>query len=426
MHVIVIGAGLAGLTTAYYLQRDGAQVTVIDRAAGPGLETSFANGALLHPSLVEPWNSPGVFWQVLRWIGREDAPMLLRAKAIPGLLTWGPRFLRNSTPERFALNTQKNLRLAIYSLQLMQQIREQTPIRYEHQARGLIAVFRSEAMQRQMLHAAEALARHGLAFRPLDQAGLLSLEPALAPIAGQLVGGIHYPTDEGGDAHLFCRELTRVLEQGGARLRFGLSADSIHAQGRRISHIQCAGESLQADAYVLAAGSYSPLLARSAGLSLPIRPGKGYSITMPRGRAAQAAPRIGIIDADLHAVVVPVGEDRVRVAGTAELAGYDLSIRPQRIENLKRLLERMFPRFAEKMTSGDFLPWTGLRPMCADGVPILGATRLDNLFLNTGHGHLGWTLAAASGRLVADSVVRRAPSAAVAVDPADYSLQRFA
>ncbi|HWS69523.1 MAG TPA: D-amino acid dehydrogenase [Steroidobacteraceae bacterium] len=419
-HVIVVGAGLAGLATAYYLQRDGARVTVVDRAGGPGLETSFANGALLHASLVEPWNSPGVLWQILRWLGHEHAPMLLRPRAIPGLLSWGPRFILNSTRRRYDANTQKNLRLAIFSLGLMRRLRIETPISYQYQSRGVLAVFRTATLQTLALRRCEELGRHGLSFRPLQRDALIDLEPALGPIGERLVGGIHYGTDEGGDAHQFCVELARVLKEGGAELRFGTAVDAIHHAKGRIHHLVCGGEEMAADSYVLAAGSYTPLLARHVGLSLPVRPAKGYSITMPRSRAPAAAPRIGVADAHLHAVVVPVGDDRVRVAGTAELTGYDLSIHPQRIENLKELLRRMFPAFAAQLQEGDFTPWAGLRPMSADGVPILGATRLSNLYLNTGHGHLGWTLAAGSGRLVADVIARRAP----ALNMRDFELAR--
>lgn len=419
-HVIVVGAGLAGLATAYYLQQDGARVTIVDRADGPGLETSFANGALLHPSLVEPWNSPGVFWQMLRWIGHEHAPMLLRPRALPELLSWGPRFILNSTRRRHDANTRKNLRLAIFSLQMMRRLREQTPISYQHQSRGVLALFRTTELQTQALRAAEELAGHGLSFRPLQRDALIDLEPALGPIGEHLVGGIHYGADEGGDAHQFCVELARVLEEGGADLHFGIAVDAIHQSKGRIQHLACGGRKMAADAYVLAAGSYTPLLAGLVGLRLPVRPAKGYSITMPRSRAPAAAPRIGVIDAQLHAVVVPVGDDRVRVAGTAELTGYDLSIHPQRIENLKMLLRRMFPVYADQLKESDFAPWAGLRPMSADGVPILGATRLSNLYLNTGHGHLGWTLAAGSGRLVADAIARRVP----ALNMRDYELAR--
>jgi D-amino-acid dehydrogenase len=419
-HVVIVGAGLAGLSAAYYLQREGLQVTIVDRAAGPGLETSFANGALLHASLVEPWNAPGILWQLLKWLGREDAPVLLRARALGGMLSWGPHFIRHSTVRRFHANTQKNLRLAIYSLQMMRRLREETPISYDHQARGLLAVSRDERIRAQMLQGAETLVKNGLQIRALDRRGVLDLEPALEPIGPQLLGGIHYPDDEGGDAHRFCAELARVLRDGGADLRFGVRVKSIHATRGRIDHLVCDGGAISADAYLLAAGSYTPLLARQLGISIPVRPAKGYSITMPRSLAPRAAPRIGVVDAQLHAVVVPVGEDRVRVAGTAELAGYDLSINPRRIANLKMLLRQMFPDYERHVQDADVSAWTGLRPMAADGVPILGASRYPNLYLSTGHGHLGWTLAAGSGRLVADVVLGKE----AALRTADYALSR--
>ena len=421
MRVIVIGAGLAGLTTAWYLQRDGAEVTVLEAEGGPGLGTSFANGAMLHPSLCAPWNAPGLFWQVLRWLGREDAPLLLRPRALPGLAGWGLEFLRQSVPERFARNSRRNLALAILSLGEMAQIRAATPLSYGHQARGLLSVFRSEAARTARLAEMELLAEHGLPLRVLDRDALVGLEPALAPIGSQLVGGIHYGADEGGDAHRFCAELARVIAAGGATLRYGVRVQRLLRQGPALRAVQLAGEELRADAYVLAAASHSVALAASAGLKLPVRPVKGYSITMPRAVAPAAAPQIGIEDGELHTVAVPVGSDQLRVAGTAELTGYDIAITRSRVDNLLGLLRRLFPVYAAALGPDDVRPWAGLRPMCADGVPLLGACGLDNLFLNTGHGHLGWTLAAGSARLVADRIAGRAPPLAAE----DYALARF-
>ncbi len=421
MRIIVIGAGLAGLTTAWCLQRDGAEVTVLERAAGPGLGTSFANGAMLHPSICAPWNTPGILWQVLRWLGREEAPMLLRPRALPGLIGWGPGFLRNSVPDRFVANSRKNLRLAILSLGEMAVIRAAAPLDYGYQGRGLLSVFRSERVRAARLAEVDPLAADGLPLRVLDRDALVALEPSLAPIGDELVGGIHYMADEGGDAHLFCAGLARELTAHGARLRFGLAVERLVRREGRLEGVVAAGEMLSADAYVLAAASHSTALAAAVGLKLPIRPVKGYSITMPRAVAPAAAPLIGIEDSELHAVAVPVGDDRVRVAGTAELAGYDLAINPARIDNLRGLLMRLFPRFAEALGPTDISPWTGLRPMCTDGVPLLGVTGIGNLYLNTGHGHLGWTLAAGSARLVADMIAGRAPP----LEAADYSLARF-
>ena len=421
MRIIVIGAGLAGLTTAWYLQRDGHEVTVFESAPGPGLATSFANGAMLHPSICSPWNTPGIFWQVLRWLGREDAPMLLRARALPGLPGWGAAFLRNSAPDRFVANSRKNLRLATLSLAEMAAIRAAAPLAYCYQGRGLLSVFRNERVRAARLAEIDPLAAAGLPLRVLDRDALLALEPSLTPIGGELVGGIHYTADEGGDAHLFCVGLARQLAARGAQLRYGTPVQRLVRRGVLIDGVQAAGENHRADAYVLAAASQSTALAAGIGLKLPVRPVKGYSITMPRSVAPTAAPLIGIEDSELHAVAVPVGDDRVRVAGTAELAGHDLAINPARIDNLVGLLTRLFPEFAGALRPGDISAWTGLRPMCADGVPLLGVTGIGNLYLNTGHGHLGWTLAAGSARLVADSMVGRQPPLAAG----DYALARF-
>ena len=421
MRVIVIGAGLAGLTTAWYLQREGADVTVLERGTGPGLATSFANGAMLHPSICTPWNAPGIFWQVLRWLGREDAPMLLRPQALPDLAGWGVGFLRHSAPARFAANSRKNLRLAILSLQEMAGIRAAAPIDYCYQGRGLLSVFRSDQVRAARLAEVDPLAADGLPLRVLDRDALIALEPSLAPIGAELIGGIHYTADEGGDAHLFCSGLAGQLAARGAQLRYGVEVERLVRRGVRLDGVVAGGELACADAYVLAAASHSTALAAAVGLKLPVRPVKGYSITMPRAVAPELAPLIGIEDSELHAVCVPVGEDRVRVAGTAELTGDDLAINPARIDNLRGLLARLFPRFAAALGPGDISPWAGLRPMCADGVPLLGATGIGNLFLNTGHGHLGWTLAAGSARLVADVMTGRAPPLAMG----DYSLARF-
>ena len=349
--------------------------------------------------------------------------MLLRSRALPDLLGWGLLFLRHSGPRRFAANARKNLLLAIYSLRLMRELREQTTLSYSYQGRGLLSVFRSAAAQTERMRDIDHLVAHGLSLRMLGRDDLLALEPTLAPIGDELIGGIHYAADEGGDAHAFCNELARVLRTGGAVLQCGVLASGFEMQGRRVRCLRIgeAGEELVADSYVLAAGSDSATLARSAGLALPVRPVKGYSITMLRSCAARAAPSIGIEDAELHAVVVPVGEDRIRVAGTAELAGYDLKINSRRIDNLQRLLARLFPRFAERLGPGDVQAWAGLRPMCADGVPLLGGTAIENLYLNTGHGHLGWTLAAGSARCVADQIAGREPQ----LSTREYSLGRF-
>jgi D-amino-acid dehydrogenase len=421
MHVIVIGAGLAGLSVAWYLREGGAAVTLLERNASAGMETSFANGGLLHPSMVEPWNSPGVLGFLLRNIGRADAPMLVRLRVLPGLLGWGARFIRASRADSFLATTRRNLMLARYSVELMGELRNVAALKYGAYARGSLQVFRTDQVARTTLEWVRQLADDGLDYRLLSAHELIALEPALAPIADSLVGAIHYPRDEGGDAHLFCRQLAARLQERGVAIRYDVGCKTLVREGRdEVVVVDSLGQRLKADAVVLATGSISPLLAKSIGLALPICPVKGYSITMPRTEGA-LAPHVPVTDPVLHIAVVPVGEDRIRLAGTAEFAGYDGKIDPPRISNLVQLLKRIYPHYAQELRSSDIAPWAGLRPMSADGMPLLGRTRIRNLFLNTGHGQLGWTMAAGSGRLVADVILNRKPE----IDPSPYALARF-
>lgn len=416
MRVVVIGAGLIGLASAYCLQRQGAQVTVLEREAGPGQGTSFANGALLHPSLVDPWNAPGVLGLLLRNLGRDDSPMLLRARALPSLMGWGLRFVRESSPRRFARNTQRNLELARHSLAQMAKLREDTGLQYHQYCRGSLSIYRDEAAAAAARTAAQG---HGMPFEWLDRDGLVAAEPMLADVAPQLAGGMHFREDEGGDAHVFCNALADVLRQRGVAIELGCAATGFDTAGANVHAVLAADRRFDADAVVLCAGVWSTALARRLQLRLPVRPAKGYSITLPVG--AGPAPRLPVVDHGLHAAVVPVGTDRLRVAGTAEFTGMNLSISPARVANLESLLRRIYPALAARTGAADIRAWAGLRPMSADGVPLIGGTHWENLFVNTGHGHLGWTLAAGSGQLVADIVAGRTGS----IDARDYAPDRF-
>jgi len=419
MRTLVIGAGLLGITTAYFLRRYGLEVTLLDRREGPGLETSYANGALLHASLVDPWNAPGALGQLIKWLGRADAPMLLRPRALPSLLGWGLEFLRESTPARHRRNTLNNLRLARYSLEMMAEIRDATAIEYGQALSGTLMVFRRQPELDTATETAELLAQQGVAFEVLDRDGVVAREPALDKAAPGLAGGIFYSGDERGDAQRFCAEMTRVGQDLGIDFRFNVSVDAIERQGRRVTAVRAGRETHAADVFVMAAGSYSEPLLRPVGLRIPVRPAKGYSITAHR--PSPRAPTVPVVDHDMHAAIVPVGNDRVRAVGTAEFAGFDLCIDPARLENLKTLLAELYPDYAAELAPEDFEPWAGLRPMCADGMPLLGRTPLENLYLNTGHGHLGWTLAAGSGKLVADLIAGAEPG----VSMHDFAPGRF-
>ena len=418
MKVIIIGGGLIGVTTAYFLMHRGHAVTVIDRQDGPGRETSFANGALLTPSMAEPWNAPGVWRVLLGSLLRADSAMQLRLRALPALAGWGVEFLRNSRAARFERNTLSNLRLALYSLKVMQSLRLQTNIEYGRAASGALRIFRSAAALERASLAAKRPLFEGLSCRILSTDATLELEPALAPIANQLTGAIHYEADETGNAYRFCVALSDYIRQRGVEFRFHTEVSSLEMRSARVMAVVGGRERFVADRYIVAAGSFSTPLLRHLGVHLPVRPVKGYSVTFD-GRSDQHSLRTPIIDDHLHAVVVPL-EGAIRIVGTAEFAGYDLSPNPDRIRNLKMLLHDILPR--QQIDSTAARSWCGLRPMSADGVPIIGPTPLSNLLVNTGHGHLGWTMAAGSAQLLADMMCGDIPS----IDPAPYFLKRFA
>lgn len=420
MNVVIVGSGLLGVSTAWALVERGAEVTVLDRAEGPGRETSFANGALITPSMADPWNAPGVLWRLLRWIGREDSPMLLRPRALPSLVGWGLQFIRYSDRQHYRDNTLLNARLALYSLRSLQELRQRISIEYAAGTVGTMRLFREPRELEAALEMVEWLAQHGVRSRTLDRTATIALEPALEPVALELAGAIHYPDDEHGDAFRFCEALSRHAAERGVRFRYNTTVIRLQARGERVTGVIGQSQSWPADAVVIAAGSYSPQLVAGLGIRLPVRPVKGYSITVPLD-SAQPRPRVPILDDTLHAVAVPLGNS-MRLAGTAEFTGYDRTVTATRVENLRVLLARTYPQIARAVAPEQISSWAGLRPMSCDGVPIIGPTACENLFLNTGHGPLGWTMAVGSGRALADLMVGRRPE----IDLAPYSLRRFA
>lgn len=400
--IAVIGAGLAGASTAYALCRHGAEVVLIDRESGPGEGASRANGGMLTPSMSDPWNAPGVWRDLLRWIGREDAPMLLRLKALPELAGWGLEFLAASTPVRFERAVALNARLGLYSLDVMQRWRENAPLRYDRAACGTLKFYRDTGAFRAGIAKARALAALGIESRPLNAGETVALQPALAPISEALAGAVHFPQDEAGDARAFVLALADAAGTSGLTCRWSCEVAEVLITGRKIAGVRLAdGETIEADAVVLATGARAAALARQSGVRLPIRPVKGYSITYPHqaGRAEEQLS-IPVIDDALHAAVTPLG-DRLRVAGTAEFSGFDGSLKPRRIANLEGLLRRILPAQAGELQALGGEAWAGFRPMHARGVPAVGPTPVTGLYVNAGHGHLGWTLAAGSAEALA-------------------------
>ncbi len=418
MKIIVIGAGVIGTSTAYYLARDGHQVTVLERAHEAGAETSFANGGLLTPSLSDPWNAPGVATKLLKFLGREDSPLLLRLKALPSLAFWGLKFLANSSPDRFRRNMAANSALSFYTLDVLDRLLADESLDFDYQTTGTLKVTRNSDALANTILLAEATQSLGVSFEVLDADGVVAAEPALAPIADKLAGGVRFPQDRFGDAAKFSRGLARAAEARGAVFKYGVSVEGFTRRGKAVSGVETSTGRHEADAVVLAAGSYSPKLARKLGFSVPVRPAKGYSCTISTA-GWNGAPRIPILDDDLHAVATPLG-DRLRLAGTAEFTGYDRSLTQGRIDNLLNFFRTTFPALADNLEGAELNEWAGLRPMCADGVALIGRSPIENLFLNTGHGHLGWTQSVGSGRLLADLIAGKAPG----IDPAPYRLDR--
>ena len=413
MRVIVLGAGVVGTTSAYFLQQLGHEVTVIDRQAAPGAETSFANGGQISVSHAEPWANPSAPLKVLQWLGKEDAPLLFRLRADMRQWLWGLQFLRECTPARTRHNIEQIVRLGTYSRDTLQQLRADTGIDYAQRSQGILHFYTSQKEFDGAQGPAEQMRALGCERHVISADAAVALEPALAHIRPQLTGATYTAEDESGDANRFTRELARLCEAAGVQFRMGHTVTALREAGGRIDHVEVTDaegrfQRLRADAYVLAMGAFSPLLAAPLGLRLPIYPAKGYSVTMPVKDAAMAH-QVSLTDDEFKLVFSrltgPDG-DRLRIAGTAELNGYNRDLNTVRCEAIVRRVEQLFPG-AGDTTQAQF--WTGLRPATPSNVPLIGATKMPNLFLNTGHGTLGWTHACGSGKSIARIVSGLAP-----------------
>jgi D-amino-acid dehydrogenase len=387
MRIAVLGAGVIGVATAWYLRQAGHDVQVIDRREGPGLETSFANGGQISADHAAPWAKPGVPLQALKWMTQEDAPLLFRLRADPAQWRWGLQFLRNCTAERYKENAARLQRLGRYSRAQLQALREDTGIQYDRAARGILVLY-----------------TEGRQFEPGMKTPdeCIALEPALATMKDRLVGGRMYPEDESGDAYKFTVGLAKLCEADGVAFDFAVDIKGFSREKEKITGIRTSKALIQADAYVLALGSYSSLLARPLGIDLPIYPLKGYSVTMPVRNPA-AAWTVSLSD-EAHKLVLSRMGDRLRIAGTAELNGYNTDINTVRCEAIVKRVMQLFPDAGDPLKA---TYWAGLRPATPDNLPCVGRSKYPNLFLNTGHGTLGWTHACGSGRMLADLVSGR-------------------
>lgn len=401
MKVLVLGAGVVGTTSAWYLARAGHQVTVIDRQPVAGNETSFANGGQISVSHAEPWANPHVFRHLLKWLGREDAPLLWRWRADPAQLAWGLRFLVECLPGRTQRNISAILAMAYYSRGRLQALRQELGLEYDHLERGILHFYTDRREFSAAIEAANLMRRFGLDRDTVDVEKCLKIEPALVDARSLLVGGDYTRSDESGDAHKFTLALAEQASRIGVEFRFGLNIERLATGGGKLAGVLVANEGaselLTADAYVVALGSYSPLLLKPIGIDLPIYPAKGYSATLTLAENTQA-PTVSLTDDEFKLVFSRLG-NRLRIAGTAEFNGYNLELNPVRCQVLISRARQLFPHLE---TVGEPKFWCGLRPATPSNVPYIGRSRFGNLWLNTGHGTLGWTMACGSAASLAD------------------------
>ncbi|MBA2401613.1 MAG: D-amino acid dehydrogenase [Bradyrhizobium sp.] len=416
MKVLILGSGVIGVTSAYYLAKAGHEVTVVDRQPKPALETSFANAGEVSPGYSSPWAGPGVPVKAIKWLLMKHGPLVIRPKVDPVMWLWLLKMLRNCTAERYAVNKRRMIPIAEYSRDSLRALRKEIGIRYDERDRGTLQLFRYAA---QLDHTADDIAvlkQYGVPFEVLDRAGCVAAEPALADVSDKIAGGLRLPQDETGDCHMFTQALALEAEKLGVRFAFNVGIEGLIADATRITGVATSNGVMQADAYVAALGSWSPKLLRPTGISLPVYPVKGYSITVPI-TDADAAPVSTVMDESYKVAITRLG-DRIRVGGTAEISGYSDKLYPARRATLDHSLTDLFPRGGD---IGKATFWSGLRPMTPDGPPVIGPTRYSNLHLNTGHGTLGWTMACGSGRVLADMLSGRKPD----IDVSELALTRY-
>ncbi len=417
MKIVVLGSGVVGVTSAWYLAKAGHDVTVIDRQPGPALETSFANAGEVSPGYSAPWAAPGIPMKAIRWLFMNRAPLIVKPRPDMAMLRWVLAMLRNCTDARYHINKGRMVRLAEFSRDQLMALRAETGIRYDERMQGTLQLFRSQKQVDSSGEDIEVLNKYGVPYQLLDRAGCINAEPGLAQSQHLFLGGLRLPHDETGDCHIFTTELARLAPDHGVTFRYNTVIDGLVSEAGRITGVKCGSETIRADAYVVAMGSFSPALVRPLGLRLPVYPVKGYSITLPVKDPAHA-PVSTLLDESYKIAITRLG-DRVRVGGMAELSGFNNHLPPRREQTLRASLTDLFPQGADTSAPSHF--WSGMRPMTPDGTPIIGATPYPNLFLNTGHGTLGWTMACGSGRLLASLISGETPP----IDPEGLGLSRY-
>ncbi len=417
MRIVVLGGGVIGVTTAFYLAKAGHEVTLIERRSGPALETSFANAGEISPGYASPWAAPDVPAKALKWLFMEHAPLILKLGPSPSMLTWLLRMLLNCTPRAYARNKGRMLRLATYSRDQLIALRAETGISYDERSLGTLQLFRTSRQLDKVAKDVEVLTRAGVPCEVLDRKGCVQAEPGLAHSAETVVGGLRLPGDETGDCFKFTTSLAQLARGMGITFRFNESIkDLIAAPGGAVEAVRTDRGVVGADAFVVALGSYSAGVLKRVGLDVPVYPVKGYSITAPIGNA-DAAPVSTVLDESFKIAITRLG-DRVRVGGMAEVSGFSTALPERRRRSLEHSVSGLFPGAAD-LRSASY--WSGLRPMTPDGTPIVGPTPYSNLFLNTGHGTLGWTMACGSARVLADLMSGKQPE----IPHEDLSVRRY-
>lgn len=416
MKLLILGSGVIGTSVAYYAARQGHDVIVIDRQPGPGMETSFANAGEVSPGYSAPWAGPGVPLKAIKWMLMRHSPLVVRPKFDPAMWRWMLAMLRNCTQQRYDLNKSRMMRLAEYSRDCLKALRADIGIGYDERTQGTVQLFRTQKQLDAAAMDVAILRDLGVPHEVLDRGGVLAHEPGLAHVRDKFVGALRLPGDETGDCFKFTQALAVQAADLGVKFRHGVAIEAIEVDGQRVLGVRTDAGYLQADAYVVAVGSYAAGLLRPIDIRVPVYPVKGYSITR-RIKDLARAPESTVMDETFKVAVTRLG-DRIRVGGTAELTGHDLRLREERRATLEHVVNDLFPGGSDPATTTF---WCGLRPMTPDGTPIIGPTRYGNLHLSIGHGTLGWTMAAGTGRLLADLVSGRAPE----IDMAGLTIARY-
>ncbi len=416
MKVLVLGGGVIGVASAYYLAKAGHEVTVVDRQSGPALETSFGNAGEVSPGYSAPWAGPGVPIKAIKWMLMQHSPLVIWPMFDPAMWRWGAMMLANCTAKAYALNKSRMVPIAEYSRDCLKALRAETGIAYDDRAQGTLQLFRTQKQLDSIGGDVAILKQYGVPFEVLDRAGFTAVEPALKLTQEKFVGALRLPNDETGDCHLFSNRLAEMAAALGVQFKWNTRIDGLQVGGGAITGVFTDAGLLSADKVVVALGSHSAGLLAPVGIRIPVYPVKGYSITVPITDAS-GAPESTVMD-ETHKVAVTRLGDRIRVGGTAELAGYSLNLREARRATLNHVVTDLFPRGGD-VSQASF--WCGLRPMTPDGTPLVGTTPVQNLLLATGHGTLGWTMSAGTGRVIADLVSGRTPD----IDIAGLNMSRY-